>query len=249
MNEPSPSSEISPRFRAFDTSSIAVYALFSALLSIDVAKGIAQVPGAAWLPLPIAMGAYLASDFVSGFVHYLADNFGTPDTPFVGQKFIRSFRDHHTDPKGITRHDFVETNADNCLVSLLPMVPAWLFLPIRTSVWGFAMGTFVLFLVTFVLFTNQFHKWAHETSPPSVARFLQRWGLILTPDHHQVHHTPPHESYYCITCGWLNPLLTKIRFFPLMTIVLSPFLPVRGEGEEPVVAKVGAPASPKRSRV
>jgi hypothetical protein len=42
---------------------------------------------------------------------------------------------------------------------------------------------------------------------------LQRSGLILGPEHHQRHHTAPFNTYYCITSGWLNPLLARSRFF------------------------------------
>ena len=49
--------------------------------------------------------AYTTADFLTGLVHFLCDNLGSPDTPIVGQKFIKSFRDHHDTPKAMTLDD------------------------------------------------------------------------------------------------------------------------------------------------
>ncbi len=163
------------------------------------------------LILPIA--GYILADFFSGFVHFLGDTFGTEDIPFFGPHFIRPFRAHHIDEKEITRHGFIEVNGTNCIISLVVIVPAFYWLPIMSSFTYFLIGEVIWFMILSIFLTNQIHKWAHQDKPPAFIRFLQRYRLILSPEHHQVHHTAPFATYYCITSGWLNALLAKLHFF------------------------------------
>ncbi|PJZ71289.1 kua-ubiquitin conjugating enzyme hybrid localization domain protein [Leptospira perolatii] len=159
----------------------------------------------------LILSAYITADFFSGFVHFLGDSFGNEHTPYVGPAFIFPFRDHHVDPKGITRHDFYETNGNNCLVSL-PILLYALFASYDESEipWG---RIFWVFVLAAIFFTNQIHKWAHQDSPSKWIAFLQKRRVILSPSHHQIHHTKPHDSYFCITTGWCNPVLEKLGFF------------------------------------
>jgi ubiquitin-conjugating enzyme E2 variant len=69
--------------------------------------------------------------------------------------------------------------------------------------------------------TNQFHKWAHQEHVSRFARLLQRMRLVLEPTHHKLHHTEPFNMHYCITNGWLNPLLNKIKFFRRLEAILA----------------------------
>lgn len=93
-------------------------ASFFVLFALCVARVIGPVTDALavrpWVFLLMLAGSilcgYLLSDFVSGFVHFLGDTFGNRCTPILGKMFIEPFRLHHTDPKGITRHDFIESN-------------------------------------------------------------------------------------------------------------------------------------------
>ena len=187
----------------------------AAAMGVEVYRGLSAL-GYAWSLAAVfllVVVAYLAADLLSGFVHFLADNFGSADTPVIGTNFIGAFREHHVDPKGITNHDFVDTNGNNSLVSLPIMLAVWLFVPIETTAWGSHFGTFSLLLCLAVFLTNQFHKWAHMDEPPKVVGRLQNSGLILSKEHHDVHHESPYDTYYCITVGVWNPLLDRTRFF------------------------------------
>ncbi|QDE92340.1 carotenoid synthesis regulator CarF [Myxococcus xanthus] len=165
-----------------------------------------------WMLLSAVLLGYLAADFVSGFVHWMGDTWGSTEMPLLGKALIRPFREHHVDEKAITRHDFVETNGNNCLISL-PVAIIALCLPMSSPGWVFC-ASFLGAMIFWVMATNQFHKWSHTDSPPALVGFLQRVHLILPPDHHRIHHTKPYNKYYCITVGWLNKPLTMVHFFP-----------------------------------
>ncbi len=200
----------SPAIRAMEIASIVTFVSLELFLLYRVwgnpSLGVTLVVGA------LVLG-YLAADFVSGFVHWAGDTWGSTEMPLLGKAFIRPFREHHVDEKAITRHDFVETNGNNCLVSI-PVAIIAVLLPHTSAPWLFtslALGS----MIFWVMATNQFHKWSHLDAPGPVVGLLQRLHLILPPDHHRVHHTAPFNKYYFITVGWLNKPLQVIQFFPL----------------------------------
>ena len=96
--------------RLMELIGITCYAIFAVMLGIDliVLAGRVDAPPLWQITLtliPVGYFAFMLADFVSGFVHCAADNFGSPQTPVFGVAFIRPFRDHHRDPLDITRHD------------------------------------------------------------------------------------------------------------------------------------------------
>jgi len=212
----------SRRHRAVEIASIV--AVFGLLIAFGIRVGQTVDTPLGWVGLAITLlAAYIATDVISGVVHWAGDTIGHEQVPFLGPNFIRPFREHHTDQKDITRHDFIETNGNNCIVVLVPLLGAY-FLSPRVG-FGFFLAAFVAFTGLFVVATNQFHKWAHDDSPPWIARPLQRWGLILSPQHHDIHHAAPHDKHYCITVGWMNPILNGVRFFRAAEWLIARFRP------------------------
>ncbi len=155
-----------------------------------------------------------AADFISGFVHWAADSYGSDTMPIFGG-FVRTFREHHTDQEDITRHDAIETNGDVFVFSSpVHFTLLWLI----ESPWALAL-VFGVFLGSYA--NSQIHKWAHELNPPRVVRALQRSCVLLSPEHHARHHAGTHESHYCITTGWLNLALDRVRFFRRLEAALA----------------------------
>jgi len=166
-----------------------------------------------WIPLAMALGM-CGADLVSGLVHWGFDTWGSVDTPVLGKLAIRTFRQHHIDPKAMLRHDFVETNGHNFALALTLTAGGLCVVPSHDASPGaLFVGLGMLFVPFFVAVTSQIHKWAHMDEPPRWVRPLQRARLLVSPAHHQKHHDAPHDSHYCITVGWLDGLLLHTRSF------------------------------------
>lgn len=206
------------KHRNLEIVSIFIFIVYCSMLVIQIIQEtIRLADNLSYLVIPLSIFpfflGYIGADFISGFVHFLGDTFGTENTPVLGQSFIKPFREHHVDPKGMTKHDFVETSGNNCIVSIPALLAVYYFVDIKANLFTYSFYSFFSFLMIAVFITNQIHKWAHEDNPGKIISFLQRNNLILSPEHHQIHHTEPFDKYYCITVGWLNPFLYKIHFF------------------------------------
>ena len=158
---------------------------------------------------------WAAADVVSGLAHWGFDRYGSETTPLLGPHFVQPFREHHRDPKAMTRHGFLETNGNNAIggtaAGVVFLAVFWFFG--RESA---AVSCVVLWLTStsiWALPANQVHKWAHESRPPAPIRLLQKLRVVLPPTRHEVHHRPPHLLHYCIAHGNLNRFLDRIRFF------------------------------------
>jgi ubiquitin-conjugating enzyme E2 variant len=203
-------------------------------VAVWLAAGLRFAPSLAHAETGLAAGlgaitGYLLADLLSGSVHWLADRYFAPETPLIGSLLIAPFRDHHADEEQITRHDFFEVSGNNALVTL-PVVLLLLLVPRpeATAASDAALIGLGLGLSAAVFLTNQFHCWAHTPSPPSLVRYLQRWGWILTSERHALHHRGDHDRAYCVTSGWLNPLLDRVHFFAVLEGLIATLMRRRG---------------------
>ena len=194
--------------RVFEFVSVGTFIAFAGALVWRVGDEVAgrMSVSVACLIVGLLLAAYAVADLASGIVHFLLDNFGSPDTPVIGQKFVKPFRDHHVDPMEMTRGDFIAVNADNVFVCLPVIIPAFFFL--ETSAHPYA-GVFIVGLVAGVIMTNQLHKWAHMPTVPRLVAAAQLRGFVLSKEHHSVHHSGAYDSNYCITWGHLDLLLNR----------------------------------------
>ena len=188
---------------------------FFAVLVVAISRLAPSIDSYWWVAAAIIIG-YLGADFATGFVHWFGDTVGSPSWPIVGKEWIGPFREHHVDQKAITHHGLGELWGTNAMFALPPLLAGTYFAPSAPYV-----CTAVISMTFFALVTNQLHQWAHMDEPPRVVRALQRARIILSPEHHLIHHTHPHTDAYCITTGWMNPVLDKLRFFRALEFVIA----------------------------
>lgn len=188
--------------------------------SLNVARLVRAVDGVwsvLFLLVSLPLGAALA-DFVAGTVHWIGDTFGRED----GSSLFSPFRGHHADPLGITRHDAIETNGWNCVLAA-PFIAMSVKLAPQQVGAAFYSSAVLTALSLFLCVTNQIHKWAHSHEVHPVVRYLQRCGVMLSPEHHAGHHCGAHDRRFCVTTGWMNAPLDRLGFFQALTRALGPW--------------------------
>ncbi len=199
-----------PRMRLVDPLCIGLSFLLMGVVGVELLGSIELL---GW-PLVVGLlASWLLADFGSGFVHWVGDTWGTVDTPILGRSLIRKFREHHVDQTAITRHSFVYRNGTNCMATLP-------FLALALAIDLDSAGPLGIFVVVFCwsisgwgVATNEIHCWAHQASPGLAVRLLQKSRLILSPEAHAKHHSSPYMKGYCITTGWMNPVLDAVGFW------------------------------------
>lgn len=186
------------------------FSLASGLIVLHGARLVSAGELPSWLLLLVLLAALPAADFVSGLVHWLADSWGHEEMPWVGPRLLKPFRVHHRTNVPLLECATLECLGDTAMIQVPPLLGLLLVPP--TGVAG--VLTCVIACTALVsLPTNLIHQWAHAPEPPPLARWLQRYGLILSKEAHDRHHRAPHTVAYCVTFGWLNPLLDALRFF------------------------------------
>jgi ubiquitin-conjugating enzyme E2 variant len=168
----------------------------------------------AWWMIPGALVlGVLCADFATGAVHWFCDRFFDEDTPILGQALIRPFREHHVDPQGMVRHGLLELHGNSTIPVIAVLGAVQLAELSPASPGTVALHLWLFSLCTSSIATNQFHMWAHAPSVPAPVRWLQRHGVILSPERHALHHDGRFDRSYCMTSGWMNPLLDRTDFF------------------------------------
>ncbi|GMH05734.1 hypothetical protein Nepgr_007574 [Nepenthes gracilis] len=192
---------------------------------ISLAKAITTTTTAThlWLePALAGMVGYFLADLGSGIYHWGIDNYGSATTPVFGAQ-IEAFEGHHKWPWTITRRQFA-----NNLHALARAVTIAV-LPIDLTCDNPSLLVFVGVCSSCIMFSQQFHAWAHCTKSklPRIVVALQDLGVLVSRSQHAAHHRPPYNNNYCIVSGVWNSFLDQHKVFEALEMVLFIQLGVR----------------------
>lgn len=156
-----------------------------------------------------------AIDFVSGFVHWAEDTFGTEQTPVYGKWIVVPNNIHHEQSAAFTQKNWWQSSWDLALCSALITLAAW---------WGGWLSWHVWLFCALGANANQLHKYTHvpRAKIPLLIRWLQDLRVFQSAKDHALHHSGKKNTAYCVITPYLNMLLDKIGFWRGLEKIIVP---------------------------
>ncbi len=157
------------------------------------------------------------ADFLSGFFHWLEDNYGSENWLIIGDFITKPNIQHHQNPRSCI----------NC---------SWLLRSrVLLGMGTITLGTFYLcnclnwqtmFIILLGINTNEIHRWAHQTKSENgkIITFLHKLGIIQSPAHHALHHKGKKQTYYCVITNFLNPILDTFGLWSFLEFEIARIL-------------------------
>lgn len=145
----------------------------------------------------------LLVDLASGFLHWLEDSYGGAEWPVTGALITRPNILHHHNPTAFTNQTWLRSADVLLVIGGVIIAVAW---ALDLLAWQ------LLLFVAIGVNANELHKWAHIPAArrPSIARLLQRFGVLQTPRHHAQHHMGNKDTAYCVVTNLVNPVVDAI---------------------------------------
>ncbi len=157
----------------------------------------------------------LITDLFTGFVHFLLDQYGSPNSKFF-KNAIEINLSHHDNPRLMIDRTYWDLTKDSWKLGAI-------LFPIICLIFGFHWE--VLFVLVLGANTNIFHKWSHmkKSEKPAFITKLQKLKILQHNKHHGTHHRKPFDTYFCIITNMWNPILERIYFWEGVILFLKIF--------------------------
>jgi len=155
------------------------------------------------------LAGIIITDFVSGVLHFLQDNFIKEEWPIVGM-IAKDGRIHHESPMKFTESNFIKR-------SWYVTLTAFLIFILWVSIFG--LSWFIATALIFGSIIVEIQYYTHVEKIPMWVKPLHKIGVFQSPKHHESHHTS-WDGQYCVVTDWLNPILNHIGFWKFLKRVL-----------------------------
>lgn len=174
-----------------------------------------QIYYIAYIPLAITI-TYFLSILFTGILHFVFDNYFSPNTPIIGV-VVHEFREHHTDPGRIARRDTLQS-IEHAVIPAIAINIMLLFIN----------NPFIIqFLIGFGMFgilTNIVHRFNHlknDEQSPKIIKFARKLKLIQSKEQHDIHHTAPHTTSFFILSDIFNPYFNRKDIWRKTTVAVK----------------------------
>lgn len=159
------------------------------------------------------LGGLILADFVTGIFHWFEDRYGNPKWPILGRTIEANQRHHHK-PRDFLNGPVWRRNREVWVLGLM-------FLGLFT--WAGWLNAFTITAVVVGMLANEIHGAAHRMPRENWfwVKYVQKTGLMQSFQHHAQHHRKGKDTHYCVVTNYTNPILEKIKFFPLMERVIK----------------------------
>ncbi len=156
----------------------------------------------------------LLADLISGFFHFLLDQYGRPGSKFF-KNAIKINLAHHENPRQMVERSYWQLTKDSYYIGII-MFSISLF---------FGFHWEILFVLLVGAQANIVHKWAHQKGSEKsfLVNFLQSIKVLQHRKHHKNHHRKPFDTYFCVMTNFWNPILEKVYFWEGMIKFLRIF--------------------------
>jgi ubiquitin-conjugating enzyme E2 variant len=161
-------------------------------------------------------GMILLTDFLAGLIHWWEDAYGNPKWKWFGKAIVIPNIEHHRYPRKFLKGTTIGRIKFSVLFGLFLLIILYPFV-------GFSWE--LIFVLVYGSFGNEIHAITHRTDKENgkIICFIQKSGLLQSRRMHGLHHSSPYDCNYCVMTNYLNPVLTYIRFWERLEIVISWF--------------------------
>lgn len=152
---------------------------------------------------------------MSGLLHWSFDTwFDEGAEPL--RRMVYLVREHHMRPARIFRYRLRDEAGILSWFAFALSAPRFARVirrpgPVTPARYGVALGG--LIMATEIVVALEFHKYGHRLRRGSVARALQKGGLLLSPELHGTHHSGDHDRQYCLITGIADLTLGRLGLF------------------------------------